>query len=302
MRKRSLHIIGGFVFALAVTLLAAGLQSAKADTPSIKLVHTSLIAEQGKQYTLQTDSTSSSGLVWESSDPAVATVTDGIVTAKKPGYAKISVAAASAPSQKTECMIVVRPEQVMQTACTEQGKKKLVITWKGLKDCDGYQLYYRKKGAQQYSVINASKKTKADITGLSPETGYDILVAAYVDTPIGRIEGPSSTQIRTYTAPNKPSSTKITKISKGKYSFYRGKKIRFFTVKWKKVKGANAYRVYCKNGKKKPQLVDTVKKPKASLYAALGYKYKIYVVPCRTLHGITTAGKKSSAVTVDMRW
>ena len=102
--------------------------------------------------------------------------------------------------------------------------------------------------------------------------------------------------------PKAPKKTKITKVSKGKYYYLRGKKIRLFTVKWKKVKGATSYEVYARTGSKKYRLVDTVKKPKSNLYGGVGYRYSIYVVPCRTEGKKTARGKKSKKVTVDLRW
>ncbi|MCR5417748.1 MAG: hypothetical protein K6E84_02385 [Lachnospiraceae bacterium] len=104
------------------------------------------------------------------------------------------------------------------------------------------------------------------------------------------------------TLPKAPKKTKITKVSKGKYYYLRGKKIRLFTVKWKKVKGATSYEVYARTGSKKYRLVDTVKKTKSNLYGGVGYRYSIYVVPCRTEGKKTARGKKSKKVTVDLRW
>ena len=294
MRKRFSIII------LAACLILAGLaQTVKAEPASPKLIQSLLYAEQGMQYTLQTDG-GQTGLNWSSSNTAVATVSNGVVRAGSAGYAVITVSDASDPSLSATCQVVVKPKQVTGLTLVKTKSDKLSLTWKEVKGCDGYHVYYCEKGTGQYSLATETTRPKAVIKALSSETGYDIKVASFINTPLGKIDGTLSLKERLFTAPNAPGKTKITKVTKGKFSFYRGQKIRFFNVEWKKVKGANVYQVYCTNGKKKPQLVATVKKPKAALYASLGYNYKIYVVPCRKVHGITTMGKKSKAVVVDI--
>jgi hypothetical protein len=286
---------------ILVCLVLTGIaRPVKAEDLSLKLVQTILYGEQGKQYNLQPDGVPATGLTWSSSNVEVAVVTEGVVKTKKPGYAEITVSDAANPAKKATCQVVVRPKQITGLTQGKTKKDRIAVSWKEAKNCDGYRVYYKEKGTGTYILAKETKKTKAAIKGLSPETGYDVRIAAFVNTPLGKVDGADSLRVRMFTAPNAPRSTKITKVTKGKFSFYRGQKIRFFNVEWKKVKGANAYQVYCTNGKNKPQLVDTVKKPKAALYAALGYNYKIYIVPCRVVHGITSQGKKSPAVVVDI--
>ncbi|MCR5283281.1 MAG: hypothetical protein K6E18_07910 [Lachnospiraceae bacterium] len=288
------------MISLICLVLTGTARPVAASEPSLKLVQTILYAEQGKTYNLQPDGVPAAGLTWSSSDAQVAAVAGGVVTAKKPGYAEITVSDASDPAKKATCQVVVKPKQIKGLSQGKTKKDRIAISWKEAKSCDGYHIYYKEKESGTYILAGETKKTKAVLKKLSPETGYDVRIAAFVNTPLGKVDGADALRVRMFTAPNAPKGTRITGVTKGKFSFYRGQKIRFFNVEWKKAKGANAYRVYCVSGKNKPQLVDTVKKPKASLYAALGYTYKIYVVPCRTVHGITTEGKKSAAVVVDI--
>ena len=275
-------------------------QPAKAVEAPLVLLQNTVYIEQNDEYTLKTDSQNATGLVWTSSNTDVATVANGVVIAKKAGYTDITVCPADDTTLISKCRIVVKPKQVVGLQQAKAKSKKLTVTWKENKNCTGYSVYYRKKGEKEYVPVKQTVKTKATLKGLSPETGYDIRIATYVDTPEGKTEGTASQKLRLFTAPEIKGSTKITKITKGKLSYYNGHKIRFFTVQWKKVKGANSYRIYTQTGSKKPQLIDTVKKPQTVLYAALGYTYNIFVVPCRTKHGITANGKKSAAVSVSV--
>ena len=284
----------------AICLLLAIQKPVKAEETSLKLIQTVLYADQGGQYNLQTDNLPASGLVWTSSDPSVVSVTNGTLQAKKAGYATISVSDSSDTSKSSTCQVVVKPKQITGVDRTKTKSTKIAIAWKENKNCSGYHVYLKKKGESRYQMVKDVAKPQAVLKDLSSESGYDICVAAYVDTPLGKIEGTRSQKVRLFTLPDAPKATRITKITKGKFSFYRGQRIRFFTVKWKKVKGANAYQVYCKSGSKQPQLLDTVKKNQTTLWAGVGYTYKIYVVPVRTKHGLTAAGKKSPVEAVQI--
>ena len=291
----SKKLLGVLLFCLLPGLFSLPVKAAQAPV----LLQTTIYAYQNEEYNLQTDAVPAAGLIWSSSDTLVATVTDGIVRTKKPGYARITVSDAGDKALFSKCLIIVKPGQVTNVHNTKTKSRKLAVSWKETKNCSGYSIYYRQKGNKEYQPVKQTTGTSAVIKGLSPETGYDIRVAAYVETPDGRKDGTLSEKIRLFTAPEAKGRTKIIKVTKGRLSFYHGQRIRFFTVQWKKVKDANSYRVYTQVGNKKPKLIDTVKKPKTTLYAALGYSYKIYVVPCRTKHGITAKGKKSAPVTID---
>ena len=47
--------------------------------------------------------------------------------------------------------------------------------------------------------------------------------------------------------------------------------------------------------------METTKTNRTQLIAGIGYVYKVYVVPVRTKHGVSTDGKKSKKFKVDMR-
>ncbi len=283
--KRQLHIL-----LICLLVLLPAVPAFATETPL--LVQNTVYLEKNDTYTLKPNGLSPQALTWSSSDPKVATVTGGVVRALKPGYTRITATDTNDKTRSCTCPIVVKPAQVTGLTQTKTENRKLSLSWDKT-DCSGYHVYWRKKGETSFLQAPDPSENRTVLKDLSPETCYEIRVAAYVDTPDGKTDGTLSALCTLFTSPEIKGKTKIKKFKQGKLSFYHGQKIRFYTVKWKKVKGADSYEIYSKVRKKKPQLIATAKKTSATIYAAVGYTYKIYVVPCRTKNGITARGKKS---------
>lgn len=241
---------------------------------------------------------------WESSDVHTASVYDGSVRATGSGYATITVAAKEFPNLKATCSVIVKPDAVtnLNQDIYKTTKKKLAVTCSAIYDADGYHFYRYDVNKGTYIFAGKAEDNAFTYSGLKQETGYKVKVCAYVKTPAGEIEGAFSPVKTFYTAPKTLKAPKITSIQKKQLIIYRGARCRVFRLKWKKVKGATYYRVYgqAKAGDKY-QLMTTSKKPYADLYAGVGFVYKVYVVPVRTKHKVSTDGKKSKKYKIDMR-
>ncbi|MBO4338032.1 MAG: Ig-like domain-containing protein [Lachnospiraceae bacterium] len=245
---------------------------------------------------------------WQSGDVYVARVDKGTVTANGIGYTAVTAAAKEFPNLQATCTVTVKPRQVANVNQDTQktDRKKLAVTcsmgYSAARMPDGFNFYIFDKNAGKYVLKGSSEKNEFTFKGLKQETGYKVKVSAYINTPAGKVEGALSNEKMLYTAPKQLKATKITGIKKKNLTTYQGGTVRIFNLKWKKVKGATSYKVYGqqKSGSKFT-LMETTQKPNADMYAGVGYTYKVYVVPVKTKHGVSTEGKKSPKYTIDMR-
>ncbi len=246
---------------------------------------------------------------WTSGDVFTARVSnEGLVRANGLGCTQITATSEEYPNLKATCDVAVTPRQVasIYQDTSKTKKNKLAVScsmgYSAAKMPDGYHFYLYDKKSGKYVLKGKTTKSEYTFKGLKAETGYKIRVCAYINTPNGQAEGVMSETKTLYTAPKQLKGCKITGIEKKQRIMKDGYPARVFNLKWKKVKGASAYKVYgqTKAGEKFV-LMSTTKKPVANLYAGIGFTYKVYVVPVRTKHGVSTDGKKSAQYTVDMR-
>ena len=76
--------------------------------------------------------------------------------------------------------------------------KAIDASWKNMEDTDSYNLYYREKGADAFSKIEAVSSNKYTITGLKDKTGYEVYVTGVNELGEGK---PSLTGTAETTSP-----------------------------------------------------------------------------------------------------
>lgn len=104
---------------------------------------------------------------YKSSNTKVATVTNaGVVTAKAPGKATITVTAKDGTGKKATCVITVKaPDKTKITSVKSEAKKQVTLTWNEVENADGYVIYMStsKKGNYK-AVATINKKTTTTYT------------------------------------------------------------------------------------------------------------------------------------------
>gem|GEM_PF-817429 len=131
-----------------------------------------------------------SDVIWISSDPAVAAVTDyGYVTMKKPGKAIIT---ASCDGVRARMEVTVLPGATQFTGAVLKGRTvktaAVSLTWKKVEDADGYIVYrstYRSKGYQTYKTIKGADTLKKKYDALKGKRPYYFRIASYVTAADG---------------------------------------------------------------------------------------------------------------------
>lgn len=137
--------------------------------------------------------TTNQKLKWTSSNEAVATVSSkGVVTAKKAGKATITVTAQDGTKKTDKCVITVKKlPKVDGLKLSSKSKKTVELTWKEVKDADGYNIYMADSKNGKYRKIGT---TKAGVTSFTREKltsnkKYYFKVAAYQKTGRKTYEG-----------------------------------------------------------------------------------------------------------------
>lgn len=141
---------------------------------------------EGDSVTLEPEitpvNTTNQKLKWTSSNEAVATVSrKGVVTAKKPGKATITVTAQDGTKKSDKCVITVK-ELPKVTGLKVTAKKKMAeISWDKVNDADGYIVYMAsaKNGTYRKIATVKADETKVTQKNLSSKKRYYFKVAAF---------------------------------------------------------------------------------------------------------------------------
>ena len=150
---------------VTITAIADG-QSA-ACTVKVNAVAESVVlsaAQQkvalGKTVTLTaavTPADANQTVTWESADPSIATVENGVVKALKLGAVDIT-AKSSDGKQTAVCKIIVTAPKVKLTMAKNIKKRSVKLKWKKIADVAGYQISYGKK--KKLVTTNSAKIKK----------------------------------------------------------------------------------------------------------------------------------------------
>lgn len=243
----------------------------------ITLDKNSLSLKEGEKASLSYQITPSyaisKNVSWTSSNNSVATVKDGVVTAKKAGTTKIRIKTYN--GLEATCNVTVKGiTQPAIVSVTAPSYNQLKVTWKKVADITGYELYRKTASTDWKKLKNITATSYTDKT-VATGTTYSYKVRAY--RKVG-----SKTYYSSY------SSTKSgkTKLSTTKLTAKAGKKQA--TLSWKKVSGANGYelvRATSKTGK-----FSKIKSTTKTSYKNTSLKKKTYYYKVRAYRMVS--GKK----------
>jgi fibronectin type 3 domain-containing protein len=153
------------------------------------------------------------------------------------------------------------------------------LSWNKTDTADGYRVYL-KNSSGNYKILTTTTNTSFTATGLSAGTKYDFAIKAYRKSD-GKTLWGESTKKTAETSSGKPSS------------FSDKESYNSVALSWREVKGADGYKVYVYNSKKKKYT--TLKTVSNNKYTAeelkSGTTYKFAVKPYAKKNGKTYYGK-----------
>ena len=153
------------------------------------------------------------------------------------------------------------------------------LSWDKTETADGYRVYIRKDNGK-YKILTTTIKTSFTVNGLTADTKHTFAIKAYRKADGKTLWGKAS---------SKTASTTL-----GKPSSFSGKATYdSVALSWRDVKGADGYKVYVYNSKKKKYT--TLKSVKNNKYTAeelkSGTTYKFALKPYAKKNGKTYYGK-----------
>nr|WP_303930649.1 leucine-rich repeat protein [Ruminococcus bromii] len=245
---------------------------------SVKLNKTTATLFKGNKLTLSktvTPANSNQICTWSSSNTKIATVSDGVVTAKAAGTATITVKTSN--GKTATCKVTVKSNlptpSVSSLTNTASGIK---LSWKKIDGAYGYRLYYKTSsgGWKRFKDTTATSFTDSGVSPNRTET-YTIRC---IDKNGKTVSGFYSKGWSKKYAPVAPKITKLTNTSKG------------VSVTWGKVAGVYGYRLYRKYaGGSWTKVKDTTAASYTDSGAKKGKKVT-YTLRCIDKNGKTISG------------
>ncbi len=146
------------------------------------------------------------------------------------------------------------------------------LQWKKIKGADGYRISKRKKGAEKFEFHANTKNNYCTVDELSAGKTYEFTVRAYIKKPDGKKNfGETSKTL-----------VKKTKLSTPKGLAFSSATEKSITLKWKTVKGAEKYNIYCgisgEDGYTLAGTSETVSFTIKGLNAGTRYKIKVKAI------------------------
>ncbi len=230
------------------------------------------------------------GMTWTSSNEKVATVKDGVVTAKGAGTATITV---SLGGKSATCTIKVQGTekkigQVQGLRTTKVTDNAISMHWNKVTGATNYEVY-RLEGPSWKKVADTNRIDFTD-SRLKAETTYKYKVRAYVKENGKAVYGAESSVLTAKTAAlpitvGQVQGLKVTKATDNAIS-----------IRWNKAAQATNYEVYRLEGASWKKIAETNKTDftDKKLKASTTYKYKVRAY--RKQNGKTTYGKESSVL------
>lgn len=240
------------------------------------------------------ENASNSGIVWTTSNQTVATVDSaGTVRAMGGGDAVITATAADGSGKTASCQVKVIGNVTMKVGARTYNSIKL--TWNRGKGVSGYTVYRYNWKTKKYSAIKNTTARTFTNKRLTTGKKYVYKVRPYRIINGQKIYGNNSNKISTKTILAKPRKVKAKRAGKQK-----------FRVNWKRVAGANGYKVYRSTKKNKGfKAVKTVKGRKTVKYTTgkleKGKRYYFKVRAYRKVSGKKVYSTYSSRVSCKVR-
>lgn len=172
------------------------------------------------------------------------------------------------------------PDAVENLRGTKKTTNTITLKWKKASKASKYIVYTYNSKKKTYKKYKTVTSTTCKVKKLKIATKYKFKVVPVMKYGSEEIPGDEEI-IETATAPKNVSAPTITFYSSGTLS---GVPVNYYTVKWKKVKGATGYDVYVKSSKdKKWRNAGSTGSTSAKLYVVKGYsaqvKVRAYISP-----------------------
>lgn len=267
----------------------------KAEETKISLDTDNLVIKMGDTYTLVASVTPAEaaklGVTWKSSNPKVATVTDGKITPVSFGKTVIQAMTKDAAATAS-CTVSVVPEQVPMESVSVMDYETLLVSWTPLTGVSGYEILrsttpngiYEKIG----TVTGAGTDNFAD-TGVTLGTTYYYKVCAYAGTGSAKVYGENSVY-----------KSNKTRLSKVELTGVTSQTYQTIKIEWKRTAGADGYEIYRASGKNGTySKIKTITAGSTVSYTdkkvTVGKKYYYKVCAYKKVKGMKVYGEKSSA-------
>nr|WP_302119376.1 Ig-like domain-containing protein [uncultured Ruminococcus sp.] len=246
---------------------------------SVKLNKTSATLFKGNKLTLSktvTPANSNQICTWSSSNTKIATVSDGVVTAKAAGTATITVKTSNGKS--ATCKVTVTPTlpapSVSSLTNTAGGIK---LSWKKIDGAYGYRVYQKtSNGWKRIKDTTATSYTDSAVSANQTKT-YTIRC---IDNNGKTISGYNSKGWSKKYTPVAPTISKLENTTGG------------IKLSWNKITGVYGYRVYAKTSSGWKKLKDTTATSLTDS-AVTANKTKTYTIRCIDKKGKTISGYNS---------
>lgn len=238
-------------------------------------------------------------LLWSSENPTIATVENGIVTAKSPGTTTITVWANGLVSSTCKVTVkakeVVAPGSVTDLKVTKKTSSSLTLTWKKVKDATGYEVY--RLTGNKWTLVKDLTATTITDTKLLWSTQYSYKVRAYKTVDGKKVYGTYSNVVKATTS-SIPKPSKVTGVKVKETSTTTA------TLTWKKASNVTGYEIYMKTQSGSYKRIAVVKGANATSYKVTklkeGYSYRFVVRAYKTEGGKTIYGANSTSAFLRM--
>ena len=247
---------------------------------SVKLNKTTATLFKGNKLTLSktvTPANSNQICTWSSSNTKVATVSDGVVTAKAAGTATITVKTSN--GKTATCKVTVTSTLPTPKITKLENKSNGVkISWNKVENAHGYRLYY-KTSSGSWKQFKDTTSTNFTYSGVTPGQTKTYTIACIDKNGKLISKYDSKGWSKKYT-PVAPTISKLENTTGG------------IKLSWNKITGVYGYRVYAKTSSGWKKLKDTTATSLTDS-AVTANKTKTYTIRCIDKKGKTISGYNS---------
>lgn len=214
-----------------------------AVTPVLSFTTDKTVLKSGERVktkaAITPDSMSYINLLYESSNPEVATVDEnGVINGKKNGTAVITCKSTDSSQLLSTVTVKVKAMQVSGFRAEPKAYNRIVLSWERVEDAKGYTIYRAEKGKKSKKLADVNAKAvKYQDTSVKTGTTYVYTIIPFKIKNGKKEYGKKSDQAEAKSALDIPEFT-VKALSDG-----------YNQIKWKKVSGVTAYNIF----RKKPE-------------------------------------------------
>ena len=244
---------------------------------SVKLNKTTATLFKGNKLTLSktvTPANSNQICTWSSSNTKIATVSDGVVTAKAAGTATITVKTSN--GKTATCKVTVKSSLPTPKITKLENKSNGVkISWNKVENAYGYRLYY-KTSSGSWKQFKDTTSTNFTYSGVTPGQTKTYTIACIDKNGKLISKYDSKGWSKKYT-PVAPTISKLDNTSGG------------IKLTWNKIAGVYGYRLYQKTSNGWKRIKDTTATSFTDS-AVSANQTKTYTIRCIDKNGKTVSG------------